>query len=309
MTVLAVRHETRCEYAAPVLLSRQLLHLTPRPDLHQEVRDHRIDLSPLPAESSTASDYFGNAVLQAAITESHRVLTITAESTVRLNPRPLPRDLSAWESVRDRLAALDGPGALDATRFAHDSPYVERNAAVRAYAAPTFTAGRSLIEALLDLNARIHAEFEFDPTATSVATPLADVLRDRRGVCQDFAHLMIACLRSVGLSARYVSGYILTAPPPGMPRLVGSDASHAWVSAWCPGLPGDWLDLDPTNDCLVANEHVTLAWGRDFHDVTPTRGVIIGGGEQELQVAVTVSPLDDTGQHVPAVEPGASPIP
>lgn len=290
MTVLNVRHETRYEYATSVVLSRQLLHLAPRPDAHQEVGEHHIRITPTPAESTSLIDYFGNLVSHATITEAHRTLVIAAESTVTLRMRPPPPELPHWESVRDQLAALAGAGVFDALRFAHDSPYIERNAALRAYAAPCFTRRRPYVEALIDLNARIHADFEFDPVATSVATPLSDVLRERRGVCQDFAHLMIACLRSVGLAARYVSGYILTAPPPGMPRLVGSDASHAWVSVWCPGIPGDWLDLDPTNDCLVATEHVTLAWGRDFHDVTPTRGVIMGGGEQEIAVAVTVTP-------------------
>jgi transglutaminase-like putative cysteine protease len=293
VTVLSVRHETRCEYATPVTLSRQLLHLTPRADAHQEVRSHHIVIAPQPAETGALSDYFDNPVTTAAITEAHRTLLITAESVVAVALRPGPPAAPAWEAVRDALAGLAGAAALDATRFAHDSPHIERNADIAEFAAAAFTPGRPYLEALLDLNARIHADFEFDPAATSVATPLADVLRQRRGVCQDFAHVMIACLRSVGLAARYVSGYILTTPPPGGVRLIGSDASHAWVAAWYPDAPGGWLDLDPTNDCLVEASHVTLAWGRDFHDVTPTRGVILGGGEQELSVAVTVNFVDE----------------
>jgi len=162
-----------------------------------------------------------------------------------------------------------------------------------AYAAPSFGPGRESVEAALDLTRRIHADFTFDPKATSVSTPLREVLAKRRGVCQDYAHFMIGCLRTLGLPARYVSGYILTSPPPGKPRLVGADASHAWVSVWCGASSGSsgWVDLDPTNDMLVSDEHITLAWGRDFSDVTPMRGVILGGGEQTLKVHVTVAPV------------------
>jgi transglutaminase-like putative cysteine protease len=188
------------------------------------------------------------------------------------------------------VAAAANPALLRASEFLYDSPHVRVVPAVRDYAQASFGAGRSVLQVALDLNRRIHQEFVFDPRATSVSTPVETVLSERRGVCQDFAHLMVACLRAGGLAARYVSGYILTEPPPGQPRLVGADASHAWVSVYCP-MQG-WVDLDPTNNLTVGDAHVTLAWGRDFGDVTPMRGVILGGGEQEIEVRVTVHPLD-----------------
>jgi transglutaminase-like putative cysteine protease len=222
----------------------------------------------------------------------HASLAVRAESRVTVQSRERERELRArgapWELLRDRLRAAGSETLLEPAQFLFESPHVECFRDLALYAGPSFAAGRDLPEALLDLTRRIHADFKFDPKATSVSTPLREVLAKRRGVCQDFAHFMIGCLRTLGLAARYVSGYIVTAPPPGKPRLVGADASHAWVSVYC-GEAG-WLDLDPTNDCVVDDEHITLAWGRDFSDVTPMRGVILGGGEQELEVRVTVTP-------------------
>jgi transglutaminase-like putative cysteine protease len=190
--------------------------------------------------------------------------------------------------VRDALRV--GSGALlEPIQFMFESPHVELLRDLAAYAEPSFTRGRNVLHAVLDLTRRVHADFAFDPKATSVSTPLREVLAKRRGVCQDFAHLMTGCLRMRGIPARYVSGYIRTTPPPGKPRLVGADASHAWVSVYC-GEDLGWVDADPTNNMLVGDGHVTLAWGRDFSDVTPMRGVILGGGEQELEVRVTVTP-------------------
>jgi transglutaminase-like putative cysteine protease len=172
-----------------------------------------------------------------------------------------------------------------------ESPQIPTLPALARYAAPSFAPGRPLLEAVLELNQRIHTDFAYDAEATSVATPLAEVLSQKRGVCQDFAHLMIGCLRAQGLAARYVSGYLLTTPPPGKPRLIGADATHAWVSVFVPEL--GWVDFDPTNDCLPDTDHITVAWGRDFSDVTPVRGVILGSGDQELEVKVTVMPSDE----------------
>jgi transglutaminase-like putative cysteine protease len=203
----------------------------------------------------------------------------------------LPR--ASWESVRDRLRELDGPPLVEPAEYLFESPHVERSRDLAEYAAKSFPARRGAVDGALDLMRRIHKEFKFDKTATSVSTPIRQVLKQRAGVCQDFAHLMIGCLRMLGLPARYVSGYLLTQPPPGRPRLIGADASHAWVSVWCGegGAPNHgWVDLDPTNNCVVDDFHVTLAWGRDFADVTPMRGVILGGGAQQLSVRVTVSP-------------------
>jgi transglutaminase-like putative cysteine protease len=218
----------------------------------------------------------------------HASLTVHADSQIEVLPRPAPAAAEPWEQARDRLRPGGGEALLEPMQFLFESPHVECFRDLATYAEPSFAAGRDLLAAALDLTRRIHADFKFDPTATSVSTPLREVLAKRRGVCQDFAHFMAGCLRTLGIPARYVSGYILTSPPPGKPRLIGADASHAWVSVWCG--PAGWVDLDPTNDMLVGEQHITLAWGRDFSDVTPMRGVILGGGEQELEVRVTVTP-------------------
>ena len=296
---LRVVHETRYRYASPVTLARHLLHLTPRPLPSQQVIAHRIAVEPAPAESIAGHDYFGNPTSQVVITAPHRALSVLAESTVELRSRPAVQDLGeiGWEAARDALARLGSAALPDAARFRFESPHVPLDTAVHAYAADLFAPRRALLPALVDLTARIHEEFEFDATATDIATPITEVLEHRHGVCQDFAHLMIGCLRSRGLAARYVSGYILTMPPRGQPRLVGADASHAWVSVYCPRhdpATGDWVDFDPTNNCGIDRDHVTLGWGRDFSDVTPARGVTLGGGPQALAVQVTVSADQET---------------
>jgi transglutaminase-like putative cysteine protease len=222
------------------------------------------------------------------------MLSVRAESAVETRAhaeQSLGVPMSAWETLRDRLHSCAGAPLFEASHYLYESPQVECLPQLREYAQPSFADGRGVFDAARELARSIHADFEFDSKATSVATQLREVFEHRRGVCQDFAHLMIGCLRSLGLAARYVSGYILTAPPAGRARLIGADASHAWVSVYC-GEAG-WVDIDPTNDCLVDDEHITLAWGRDFSDVTPMRGVILGGGEQELEVHVTVAPVDE----------------
>lgn len=289
-----VTHQTIYRYAAPVLLSHQLLHLTPRVLPWQRLHSHGIAVDPAPVESTEREDDFGNAVRQLLLAAPHQALDITADSDLAVAPRAAAARTTPsapWDGLRDRLRGLSYAPPLEPAQFLYESPHVESLPELAAYAQRSFAPRRPVLEGALELAHRIHADFEFDPKATSVSTPLREVLKLRRGVCQDFAHLMIACLRAVGLSARYVSGYLLTAPPPGRPRMVGADASHAWVSVWCP--PAGWVDIDPTNDCLVDDEHITLGWGRDFSDVTPTRGVILGGGEQELEVRVTVTPLAD----------------
>ncbi|MGE4221574.1 MAG: transglutaminase family protein, partial [Alphaproteobacteria bacterium] len=182
------------------------------------------------------------------------------------------------------------PDSLAAYEFSFDSPFTATDADLEALVVPSFQPGRPILEAALDLTARIYREFAYDPTATTLATPVAEVVRMRRGVCQDFAHLQLACLRRIGLPARYVSGYLLTYPPPGGQKLIGADASHAWLSIWCPG--SGWVDLDPTNNKIPRDEHITLAWGRDYGDVSPIRGVIVGGAAQSMEVAVDVNPVD-----------------
>jgi transglutaminase-like putative cysteine protease len=287
---LHVVHETHYSYSAPVVLSQQLLHLTPRELPWQACKAHRLSVEPQPGEFGQGGDFFGNWTAHVLIAAPHQDLLVRAVSTLSLEPREqraLARPPVAWEAVRD------APG-IEATAFLYESPHVETWRELADYAAKSFPARRGALEAALDLARRIYADFEFDPAATSVSTPLREVMKRRRGVCQDFAHLMIGGLRALGIPARYVSGYLLTEPPPGRPRLIGADASHAWVSVYCGGDAGEagsWIDLDPTNNCVVDDEHATLAWGRDFSDVTPMRGVILGGGEQELKVRVTVTPV------------------
>ena len=283
-----VIHETSYKYETPVVLSQQLLHLTPRVLPWQQREQHQIGIHPEPAEMSSREDYFGNLVTQILLAAPHAALTVRAESRVAVEAHAQPPDAEPWEEVRDRLKRVGAATLVEPAQYLFESPHVECFRELASYAAPCFPRARPIFEAVRDLTRRIHADFKFDPKATSVSTPLREVLTKRHGVCQDFAHLMIGCLRSLGLAARYVSGYILTTPPPGRPRLVGADASHAWVSAYC-GAAG-WVELDPTNDCVVGDAHITLAWGRDFSDVTPMRGVILGGGDQELAIRVTVTP-------------------
>ena len=287
-----VVHQTRYTYQNLVTLSQQYLHLSPRPFQHQQTESHHIWVNPLEEDGSNGEDYFGNRVRHITITTPHKMLLVHAESTVILASRPglaQIKDSASWESLRTMMQQARDPAIREACRYLYASPHVELSPALESYARTSYTPGRPLLEAALELTQRIYCDFEFDATATDISTPLEEVLRGRRGVCQDFTQLMIGCLRSIGLPARYMSGYILTHPPAGQPRMVGADASHAWVSVFCPHL--GWVDFDPTNRCLVQQEHITLGWGRDFSDVTPLRGVVLGGGEHELQVNVTVSPL------------------
>jgi transglutaminase-like putative cysteine protease len=292
-----VLHETEYFYAYPVSLSQQLLQLKPRSFQFQECLNHEIRLTPYPSERHDALDYFGNHRQYLAIAEPHEKLVVTAESTVTLSYRPgaeLLAQSRPWEQVRDTLREIsrpldNDPQGLEPIKFLYESPHVSLSADLQSYARTCFRLGQSVLAGALELTHKIHSEFAFDAEATDISTPLTELLQLKRGVCQDFAHLMIGCLRSLGLSCRYVSGYILTNPPPGMPRLVGADASHAWVSVYCPSI--GWVDFDPTNRCMVNHEHVTLGWGRDFSDVSPIRGVMMAGGEQRLKVSVTVTPL------------------
>ena len=291
-----VVHETRYQYQSTVTLSQQYLHMTPRPFAWQHTESHLVWLDPVVSEGRDGVDYFGNNVRHVALTVPHDSLLVHAESTVLLRARPTLARITAtlpWESVRDMMGKEKSAATLEACRYLYASPHVHWFPELEAYARLSFTPGRPQLDAALDLTRRIFDDFEFDSKATEISTPLEQVLSGRRGVCQDFAQLMIGCLRSIGLPARYISGYILTHPPEGKPRLIGADASHAWVSVYCPSL--GWVDFDPTNRCLVQHEHITLGWGRDFSDVTPMRGIVLGGGRQELDVQVTVTPLPVLG--------------
>jgi transglutaminase-like putative cysteine protease len=249
----------------------------------QECLQHDLQIDPAPATVRSHQDYFGNTVTVFIVDRAHKELTVRATSTVKVHARSRPASETTprWEEARD-FDALP----LEAVECLFDSASIAASDAVAGYAHPSFAPRRPLLQAVADLMGRIHGDFTFDPEATTVTTPLRDVLSLRRGVCQDFARLAIACLRSQGLAARYVSGYLETVPPPGAPRLAGVDASHAWLAVYCPGL--GWIDVDPTNNLFPSTTHVTLAWGRDYADVSPVRGVILGGGQHSLQVSVDV---------------------
>lgn len=283
-------HETSYEYESRVAVAQQLLHLTPRDLPWQKRIAHSIDIEPMPSETTEYLDYFGNAVRRAMLDSPHDTLTVRAESEVTVASRSggrIPPGSPSWESVRERLRAASFAPELEAAEFLFESPHIQFSPQLARFVLRSFPPGLAFLEGVHELNRLIHEEFAFDDSATSVSTPLSEVLELRRGVCQDFAHLMTGCLRVLGLPARYVSGYILTTPPPGHVRMIGADASHAWVSVYCP--VSGWVDFDPTNDLVVDDEHITLAWGRDFSDVAPMRGVILGGGDQELKVHVTVT--------------------
>ncbi len=284
-------HQTEYHYASAVQLSRQVLRSTPRNTRFQRRLSHAIRVDPHPSEWFEREDFFGNALVQFALQSPHQRLVVDITSHVLVQSRNSPAQGfpgPAWEQVRDGLQQGSGTPFLDPAQYLFASPHVPTTPRFAAYARPSFTPGRPLLVAVGHLNHRIYQDFRYDPLATNISTPIETVLRKKRGVCQDFAHLLIACLRAVGLAARYVSGYLLTHPAPGKERLVGADASHAWVSVYCP--EQGWVDLDPTNDLWVDQEHITVAWGRDFSDVSPLRGVILGGEAHELEVQVTVQP-------------------
>jgi len=289
-----VEHHTRYEYESSVSTSQHVAYLRPRELPRQHVAWSAIEVEPQPARVVHRTDFFGNLASQFALLKPHTTLEVCGRSLVEIEAGqavPDPVQSPAWESVRDALRYRKEAGYEPAAQFAYASPYVAPDPELAQFAQASFERGRPLLAAAVDLMHRIHVDFRFDPTATTIMTPVRRVLHERRGVCQDFAHLQIACLRSLGLAARYVSGYLLTDPPPGQPRLAGADASHAWVSVHCPR--HGWVDLDPTNDLLPDLRHVTLAWGRDYGDVSPLRGVILGGMRHRLHVGVTVAPLDD----------------
>lgn len=290
-----ILHDTQYRYDSPVSLAQQLVHLWPRPCAWQQCESQVLDVDPAPTRRRDETDVFGNPLTRLALERQHESLRVSTQVQIRVLARPEP-DMAgspSWEQARAALAYSGQPlsaQVLQACRFRFESPYVRLKQRLLAFGDSCFAPGQPLLLGVQALMEKIFAEFTFDAGATQVATPLLEVLERRRGVCQDFAHLMLACLRSRGLAARYVSGYLLTQPPPGQPRLIGADASHAWVSVFCPAQ--GWVDFDPTNNLRPALEHITLAWGRDFSDVSPLRGVILGGGSHDPQVQVTVLPLD-----------------
>jgi transglutaminase-like putative cysteine protease len=295
--LLHVLHETRYEYAPAVKTAQHMAHLKPAHGARQQLLSHELAITPQPAQRSEATDVYGNTRAFFSLQSAHETLTVTADSLVATSAPALPQGGLPWEDVRERLRYHRGAAYDPAAEFVFASPHVPRHEKFLAYALPSFILGRPLPDAARELMERIHADFDYEPEATDVSTPALQALEMRRGVCQDFAHVMLACLRSLGLPARYVSGYVLTEPPPGGVRLVGSDASHAWVSIYLPGATGvgEWTDYDPTNARAPGEDYVVLATGRDYSDVSPLRGVIHGGARHNLNVAVTVTPVTGTG--------------
>jgi len=287
-----ITHRTHYAYKNAVSVGSHAVYLTPRSSLHHRCTKNEIRVTPKPATRSERVDYFGNVIKFFNIQEPHEDFILEAYSEVTVDgQRPAwPTDAPAWNEIVSALPTDKRPSGLDAYQFIFESPRVRPSADFAAYAAPSFPKGRPITEALLDFTDRVHKDFKFDSKATTVITTSEEVLRKRRGVCQDFAHLQVACLRSLGLPARYVSGYLRTFPPPGKPRLVGADASHAWISVYCPNF--GWLDVDPTNNLVPTDGHVTLAWGRDYGDVAPVRGVILGGRDHKLDVEVDMEPVE-----------------
>ena len=290
--IYRVRHTTTYAYAEPVDLATHMLHLTPRTTPCQEVISARIVARPAPSSIRQGEDHFGNRVTWLSVDVPHATFEVTTEAEVSVSfPLPPPAEQTPpWEEVA-AAARAGGPGAWDAAEFSFDSLLASSGPEAQAYAGPSFAPGRPILAALVDLNARFGRDFTFRTGVTNISTPVVQVLNQRAGVCQDFTHVMIAGLRSHGIPARYVSGYIRTRPRPGQPRRRGADQSHAWVSAWM-GPAHGWVDLDPTNDVIVSDEHVMLGWGRDFADISPVRGVILGGGPHGVSVGVDLEPLE-----------------
>jgi transglutaminase-like putative cysteine protease len=288
-----VTHRTTYRYAKPVSLGYTIARLTPRTFPGQVCHDTRTDIDPTPDDRSERIDTFGNEVTWFSIERPHDHLEVTATSEVTVEGEPAALLLATsqrWDEVRDTLRGSDAPEVVAARPFVLTSPLVPAIDGVESFASPSFEPDRPLVDAVIDLMSRIYREFTYDPEFTTIATPLVEVLEHRRGVCQDFAHLAIGALRSQGLAARYVSGYLETRPPPGEERLQGADASHAWFSVFVPEV--GWIDLDPTNDQAVGQRHITLGWGRDYRDVAPLVGVLYStGADQQLDVAVDVEPL------------------
>jgi transglutaminase-like putative cysteine protease len=296
--LLRVIHETLFDYVPAVKTAQHVAHLRPCETPLQKVLKHSLAISPEPAQRSESVDIYGNLRTFFSLQSRHEELKVVADSLVMTSAPPSVSSVLSWEQVREHFRYRRGAIYDPAAEFLFASPYVPRHQNFMDYASPSFTPDRPLLEATRDLMTRIHTDFTYETEVTEVSTPALESLALRKGVCQDFAHIMVACLRTMGLPARYISGYLLTEPPPGRPRLVGADASHAWVSVYVPPAPdvpqswSGWCDFDPTNNRGPGDDYVTLAIGRDYSDVSPIRGVIHGGANHTLDVGVTVVPLD-----------------
>jgi transglutaminase-like putative cysteine protease len=284
-------HRTIYEYAAPVTMSHHVARLEPRATTTQAQENFSLKIFPEPALRKARADFFGNRLCLFSVQEIHRRLEIITSSRVTVDARKssTPETSPAWEESARLFRDPVSPEVVEPYQFIFDSPYVRASFDLSDYTRESFGRDTPLLTGARDLTRRIFEDFKFDPKATTIATPLEEVWGKRRGVCQDFAHLGIACLRSLGLPARYVSGYLRTRAPEGKERLAGADASHAWFAVFCPGL--GWLDFDPTNNVQPEEEHITVAYGRDFSDVSPVAGILTGGGKHVVKVAVDVEPV------------------
>lgn len=293
-------HRTHYVYEGAVTVSHHLARLAPRSLPGQRCPWHVLEIIPEPVGRSLHNDVYGNVTTYFECEGKHGELIVTARSLVEVMPtaQPIAASTPPWETIRASVGADRLSPSTEAGAFRFPSPMVPLGEAFADYARPDFTPGKPILEAATALMGRIFREFDFNPEATDVATPVSDVLQKKAGVCQDFAHLMLACIRSLGLPARYVSGYLETIPPPGGKRMIGADASHAWVSVFC-GEEAGWVDADPTNNILPGERHITVAWGRDFSDVSPLRGVTLGAGGQSLKVAVDVEPIYESLPSLP----------
>lgn len=293
MTRYHVRHTTVYGYSQPVTLSHHLARLKPRNTPFQTVENSTVSMTPAPAYQTDSTDAFGNTATFLVLETPHAEMTVTSDftATVKMPDYPAAANTPAWESVAAALALPSMPETLGAAVFAHPSCFVPFSQKAKAYAAPSFTPNRPILEAAEEIMRRIYADFKYDSSATSIATPIDETLEMKRGVCQDFAHVGIACLRAWGIAARYVSGYIRTrraaeAEKRGEIEMIGGDASHAWFSVFVPTY--GWVDLDPTNNMYMQTEHLTVGWGRDFDDMSPVKGLMTGGGSHTVKVDVSV---------------------
>jgi transglutaminase-like putative cysteine protease len=289
-----IEHETRYRHAGRASTSQHIAYLRPRDLPEQRLLAHELIVEPAASNRSQRIDYFGNTSHHFTILTPYDEMRAVGRSLVGVHAGDacaVPEASEPWEDVRDSLLYRRDAAYEEAVQFSYPSPFAACDPALVRFARQSFEPHRPLLSAAIDLMHRIHSEFVFDPKATSVTTPVTRVLEERHGVCQDFAHLQIASMRSLGLPARYMSGYLLTDPPPGQARLIGADASHAWLAVWCPR--EGWVALDPTNGLLPSLRHIVVAWGRDYGDVSPLRGVVLGGQDHTLHVGVSVTPVHD----------------
>ena len=300
-----ITHRTRYSYSSPVAICQNQLRMMPRSHASTynsvECEFATATISPEPSVLCEHNDYFGNRIVSFAIETLHEELVVTARSEVLVRYATIDATDVAWSCVRDAVRLSKDSGWYEAQEFSHDSPRIRRSHQFAEYASKSFPDGRDILDATLELTRRIHDDFRYDTSATHVDTKPEDSFRRRAGVCQDFAHVQIACLRSIGIPARYVSGYLRTVPPEGQARLIGADESHAWLACYCGETLG-WIEFDPTNACLANCSHVPICIGRDYSEVSPMRGVVLGGGTTNLEVNVDVEPLDTPEDGFPQGE-------